>query len=192
MIEKFKFALKSLAPITDAIWKELEPEIYIKSYSKGELLLKAGQIGKNLYFLCSGFVMIYYLKDGEEIVYNFMFENNFAVDYSSFVTQEPSLQNIKAMEDVSVISFSRERCLEYAKEYHVFEKLLRIASENAYVHSRNKTTSFLYDSPEERYKKLVKSRPKVIQSVPQYYIASYLGIKPESLSRIRKRISSQS
>ena len=130
--------------------------------------------------------------DGEEITGQFFFENGWYTDYESFLLQKPSKQNIDALEPTELILLSKSDLFNLYITIPKFEKFGRIMAENAFMGLRNRTELLTQQSAEERYLKLVKERPKVIERVPQHYIASYLGIKPPSLSRIRKRIMSNS
>jgi CRP-like cAMP-binding protein len=191
MKNKVRNQLQRIVPISDELWKAIEPYFYLKKLEKDEFLLQEGDVEKHYYFIVDGILMSYYIKDREEIVYNFWLKNDIAVDTASIVTQLPSRQYIRALTNTTLYILSRKDAIEISKEFQEIQEMLRIAAETAYVYSRNKTVSFLYDSPEERYEKLLKERPNIFKKIPQYYIASYLGIKPQSLSRIRKRLSTK-
>ncbi|MEM0995359.1 MAG: hypothetical protein AAGI49_20165 [Bacteroidota bacterium] len=106
--------------------------------------------------------------------------------------KKPSDQYIQALEKTTVAVLSREATYELYDLIPKFERFGRLMAENAFIGLRRRTETLTHLSAEERYLNLVNNRPKVIQRVPQHYIASYLGIKPQSLSRIRKRIFEES
>jgi len=157
-----------------------------------EVLIAEGDICRYAYFIKKGCLRYFHNMDGEEITGQFFFENGWYTDYESFLLQKPSKQNIDALEPTELILLPKSDLLNLYITIPKFEKFGRIMAENAFMGLRNRTELLTQQSAEERYLKLVKERPKVIERVPQHYIASYLGIKPPSLSRIRKRIMSNS
>lgn len=155
-----------------------------------EVLIAEGDICRYAYFIKKGCLRYFHNVDGEEITGQFFFENGWYTDYESFLLQKPSKQNIDALEPTELILLPKSELLNLYITIPKFEKFGRIMAENAFIGLRNRTELLTQQSAEERYLKLMKERPKVIERVPQHYIASYLGIKPPSLSRIRKRIMS--
>ena len=155
---------------------------------KKEHFIREGERCHHIAFVASG-LMYYYLSDeGESKVGQFFFEGQWVADYYSFITQNPSQTNIKALEDTRLLMISYEDLQHLYTKLPKFERLGRLFVERVYVSAHQRNNSFLAESPETRYINLVNERPKVVERVPQYLIASYLGIKPESLSRIRKKI----
>lgn len=153
-----------------------------------EVLIAEGDICRYAYFVKKGCLRYFHNVDGEEITGQFFFENGWYTDYESFLLQKPSKQNIDALEPTELILLPKSELLKLYITIPKFEKFGRIMAENAFLGLRNRTELLTQQSAEERYLRLMKERPKVIERVPQHYIASYLGIKPPSLSRIRKRI----
>lgn len=153
-----------------------------------EVLIAEGDICRYAYFIKKGCLWYFHNVDGEEITGQFFFENGWYTDYESFLLQKPSKQNIDALEPTELILLPKSELLKLYITIPKFEKFGRIMAENAFLGLRNRTELLTQQSAEERYLRLMKERPKVIERVPQHYIASYLGIKPPSLSRIRKRI----
>lgn len=161
--------------------------VKVKSFKRKELILKEGDTCKYLYFVNSGCIRYYYIVDGEEKTGQFFFENGWYTDMESFLTQLPSQQNIQAIEPCELVLIPKEKLYRLYDDMPIFERLGRLLLEQSFIgiHSKNKSLTTL--TQEEQYLAIVEQRPKVIQRVPLQYIASYLGIKPESLSRIRKR-----
>lgn len=160
----------------------------IKKVKKGTLLLKAGKIATACYYVYKGCIREYCLKDGEEITTEFYTAGDNLSDDASKLNRSPSLLNWECMVDsiVSVLPFEVE--LELYKRFPRLETLSRIETERRFGDFRltvNNNHSF---TPEERYDNFLKTRPELFELVPLYHIASYLGVKPESLSRIRNRI----
>ncbi|MEO0898343.1 MAG: Crp/Fnr family transcriptional regulator [Bacteroidota bacterium] len=171
-----------MAPLSDEKWEQLAPLLHIKEYAKGDWLLKEGEICQEVNFLIKGLVRHYYVKEGNELTRQFFFENGFSMDMASAVSQQPSRVNIQTLEDCQILKIP----------FSVLESLTPlfiIALKDNVVHIANRVAAVFLDSPEEQYLELVRTRPKVIQRVPQFLIASYLGITPEGLSRIKKRIA---
>jgi CRP-like cAMP-binding protein len=129
------------------------------------------------------------LKEGEELSTYFFTENMFAGTYDSFISRKPTQIAMEALEDTEVISLSY-KSLE--KLYEVFPKMnefIRKSIEERFVKLHDLFTSYLLSSPEERYLNLIKERPDLLKRIPQHQIASFLGITPVSLSRIRNRVA---
>jgi CRP/FNR family transcriptional regulator, anaerobic regulatory protein len=163
----------------------------IKKLKRKELLLREGEVCRHAYFINTGCIRYFYTIEGEQHTMQFFFENGWYTDYESFLSGSPSRQNIEALEKCELLMLSREDLNQLYVEVPKFERFGRLVAENAFLglHKRNIMLSNF--KPEERYLQLLQERPKVMERIPQHYIASYLGIKPESLSRIRKRIVSQ-
>lgn len=160
-----------------------------KLYKKGDHLLAEGEICRNIIFVESGLVRYYINKDGEEQTNYFNKEGEFVCDYPSFLPQLPSMVNIQAVEDCTVYTIGVDGIQQFYKEVKYGERFGRMAIETVFVSVVSQVASIYTDSPEMRYQKFLLAYPDIVQRVPQYYIASYVGVKPQSLSRIRKRLS---
>jgi len=159
-----------------------------KKLKRKEYLLREGQVCNYATFISKGCLRYYYLVNGEESTGQFFFENGWYADYESFLSGEPSSQNIQALEDCSLYLIYRRDLEALFSRHPVFEKFGRLMAERAVLGLKKKNEFLTLQSHEERYLQLINDRPKVIQRVSLKYIASYLGMKPESLSRIRKRL----
>jgi CRP/FNR family transcriptional regulator, anaerobic regulatory protein len=118
-----------------------------------------------------------------------LFEKTFTGSLASFTLQKPAQFNVAAIEETSLLVIQRNALLELFEKYTCWQKLGRLLAEGLAIRKELREISFLKDSPEERYRKLLEEQPIVLQRVPLHYVASYLGMKPETLSRIRNRIS---
>lgn len=161
----------------------------LKKVKRNEHLLVEGDVCNFGIFVAEGCIRYYYLVDGVESTGNFFFENDWYSDFESFLYGKPSLLNIEALEDCVVYLAYKHDFEKLVSEYPVFNAFLRIMMERTIkgLTGRNMAMSLL--SHEERYLRFVKYCPKVVERVSLKYIASYLGIQPESLSRIRTRIT---
>ncbi len=165
--------------------------LHFRQLKRREVLLSIGEICRDAYFIQQGCLRYFNVVDGEEITGQFFFEHSWYSDYESFLLEQPSEQGIQALEPSQTALLSKSSLLQLYTELPQFERFGRLMAENAFIGLRKRTETLTHLTPEERYLRLLQHRPKVIERVPQHFIASYLGIKPQSLSRIRKRISSE-
>jgi CRP/FNR family transcriptional regulator, anaerobic regulatory protein len=163
-------------------------KLVVKNFKKKELILQEGDVCKYAYFINSGCLRYYYNVDGKENTAQFFFENGWYTDYDSFLTGKSTKQNIETLEKSELLLISSKNLQQLYIEIPKFERFGRIMAENAFLGIRQRNEMLENQTAEERYLTLMNERPKVFERIPQHYIASYLGIKPPSLSRIRKRI----
>jgi CRP-like cAMP-binding protein len=185
--------------ISDLIAKEmfLTPEeieavdtlIPIKEFKKGRLLLEEGSIAKECYFNIKGCVRSYQILNGEEKTTQFFIEGDPIASLLSYLNKTPANHYFECIEDctLAVLSFDNEQRLY--KQYPKFEALCRNSIEQEFGKQQEVLQNYLTRNPEERYLMLQETRPELLQRVPQYHLATFLGVQPESLSRIRKRIA---
>ncbi len=184
---------KSILRWVDCSEEELEMFIDIarpqlKTYKRKEIILHESDISQSLYFINKGCIRYFYNRDGEEKTGQFFFENGWYTDLDSFLTGEPSEQTIQALEPAELLLISKDRLYRLYEEVPIFERFGRVILEYSFIGDRRENKNRVNLSPEYNYLRLIRERPKVLERVALRYIASYLGIKPESLSRIRKRI----
>lgn len=163
-------------------------KLQVIEYNKKEMVLQEGQVCKHAYFINSGCFRYYYNVDGQENTAQFFFENGWYTDYDSFLTGKPTQQNIETLEKTQLLLLSAKDLQQLYLDIPKFERFGRLMAENAFLGIRQRSEMLENQNAEERYLTLMKERPKVFERIPQHYIASYLGIKPPSLSRIRKRL----
>ena len=163
--------------------------IPIKTFEKGHILLREGQVSNESYFNIKGLVRKYYLVDGEERTTEFYVEKDAISSLQSYNLNVPANHYLECIEDCKLAVLSREKELELFKRVPGFESLCRVSVEEELGAYQDKLAQFMISSPEKRYLDLMENRSDLLQRVPQYHLASYLGVKPESLSRIRKRIA---
>ncbi|MFD2824655.1 Crp/Fnr family transcriptional regulator [Lacinutrix iliipiscaria] len=163
--------------------------IPIKAFKKGEILLREGQVSRDSYFVIEGCVRKYYIIDGEERTTEFYVEDESVASLQSYKNKTSANHYFECVEDcrLAVLNYDKEQ--ELFKRVPKYEALCRMSMENDFGEQQEALAKFITSSPEERYKNLLETRPDLLQRVPQYHLASYLGVKPESLSRIRKRIA---
>jgi len=174
--------------LTDELVRIIVESTIIKEFKKGTILLHEGEISNESFFVLKGCIRSYMLKDGEDLTLEFYTEEQ-PVSSISFGKNTPSIHYLECIEDTIASVNTPEHENEMFRKYPQFESICRIMSEVMMANYQESFTGYKLATPEERYLNLVKNRPELIQRVPQYQLASYLGMKPESLSRIRKRLS---
>lgn len=162
--------------------------VEIKRYQKGTLLLQEGQYAKECYYNVQGCIRQFYLKKGEEKTTFFYLEDQSVSSLNSTIADTPVDYYLECTEDTILAVMSHEKEEELYSRFPRFETLCRQGLERQIAMYHNMLTAYMTSSPEERYLNLLRDRPQLLDRVPQYQLASYLGVKPESLSRIRKRI----
>jgi len=154
---------------------------------KGEYLTKEGNVANEIALIKSGILRLFYTNAaGEEITGCLAFDNEILSAYSSLITQLPSEENIQAVCDTEIAVLSKQQLDFLYESGSSWQKIGRIIAEMHYVGLTKKIISFQKDSPKERYDQLIKKQPHYIQAIPQHQLASFLGISPRHLSRIRK------
>jgi CRP-like cAMP-binding protein len=191
MYDQLKVYLSRFVNLTEDEFKDFSNKMVMKKLKKKEIYFREGEISRQVAFINKGCLRYYYLVGGQEHTGQFFFENSFYTDYESFLSGHASRQNIDALERSELLLISRTDLYQLYEQNPTFERFGRLMAENAYLGLRRRNNELMNLNPEERYLQLLKERPKVMERIPQHYIASYLGIKPESLSRIRRRISRQ-
>ena len=158
-----------------------------RSVKKGTILLREGQKSKESYFVLKGCIRTYYVVDGEEKTTAFYTEMD-ALTPPCVISKTPSEFYISCIEDSILTVSDLEMELEMNSKFPKFETMCRILSEELLAKERIDFDEFKTSSPEQRYLNLIERRPDLVQRVPQHQLASYLGITPQSLSRLRARI----
>jgi len=158
-----------------------------KKIEKGDHFLTEGHVCKSLAMIGKGLVRYYINDDGNERTYYFNRDGDFICDYESFLPQAPTNKNIQALEDTTLYLVSYNGLQQIYHDLKEGERFGRLGIEQVFVNVIQQLSSLYNDSPELRYRRFLDTFSDISQRVPQYYIASYVGIKPQSLSRIRKR-----
>ncbi|MGF1635776.1 MAG: Crp/Fnr family transcriptional regulator [Cyclobacteriaceae bacterium] len=165
-----------------------------KILKKGIFYLNQGDVCKNIYFINSGKIRSSYINEnGQDFTWNFhfndhdsKFENYFPFDYLSFLNQTPTYLNFEVIEDAEMTLLSFDKANFLFGLGSKYQEIGRVMTQRAYTSTHQRSFSLLTKSGEERYKELIKDESYLLQKFPHYQIAKYLGIAPESLSRIRK------
>ena len=168
--------------------EEIIQAIRMENHPKGSILLKEGEVAKDCYLLMKGCVRQYFLVDGVEKTTFFFVEEQGFSSFKSAAKGIPSDHFLECIEDCTLAVLSVQKELELYQKYPNFESLSRSGLEDQLGDYQAMLAKFITSKPEDRYLDLLENRPELINRIPQYQLASYLGVSPETLSRIRKRI----
>lgn len=187
MHPNFISLLESFNTLSESEIKIVAEKFKPVTYSKGENILEEGTICKHLTFIVSGYCRVFVLKDIDENTVHIARDNDFIAAYSSFISMTPSHEFVQAITDVEALMISKEDLEEIYKSSGQIERLGRLILEHLFVKKENRVIDFIRFGAQERYNQLLENDPDILFNVPLQYIASYLGIKPETLSRIRAK-----
>ncbi|PWK80290.1 CRP-like cAMP-binding protein [Mucilaginibacter oryzae] len=190
-LNKFRQYFEKFVPLTDGEWHALSQYLTVDHLKKKKFYVEAGKICDQIGLVVKGAVRYYHVKDGEEITGYFSFENDMLSSYKSFLTLTPAANYIQALEDSVIVNLSHKNLQQACQEELLafkMERFGRLIAEHYLICYDDRVTSFITQSPEERYSKLLETGGEALYRIPQHYIANFLGITPVSLSRIRRRI----
>jgi CRP-like cAMP-binding protein len=189
MEDKLLRYFTGIMPLSDEEARAIAETMSIRHYPKGTVLLREGQVSMEAYFVLDGCVRQYYIVEGDEKTNNFFTEEQWVVSINSISQQIPSNHFLECCLDSTLVVGNRDKEENLYRRFPKLEAMSRKVMEKVFAGQQEIMASYTTDTPEQRYLKLLKSRPELFQKIPQYQIASYVGVKPESLSRIRKRIA---
>jgi CRP-like cAMP-binding protein len=179
--------VSQIAPLTDAEIQAIIELVKVKAYGKGKVLVREGQISNTCFFVLQGCVRQYFLIDGEEKTTHF-FTEGMPVNSTFSYDNKPAKFYLVCNEDSILVEGRPEDEQNFFQQMPRMETLSRIGVEKELQKSQEVLADYITSSPEERYLNLLQTRPDLLDRVPQFQLASFLGVTPESLSRIRKRI----
>lgn len=186
--QKFKSWLQQVSFLTEADCALFENHLAHKTVLQKHHFLSAGQVCREMGFINEGAFRVFYLSEGREINTHFCMENDFVVDFDSFLQQKPSRYYIQALEHCHITTFNLPTLQHAYERSQNWERFGRMMAEHAYKTTNKRVESFLFMDGEQRYIHLLETEPHLLERVPLYHIASYLGIERETLSRLRKKI----
>ena len=168
-------------------WEKFQNAFIQREVTSKSTLLKEGEISKQIHFIQKGCLREWFNKDGKDITFQFFFEGQPVASIDSFMNNKPSLFSIESIEPSTILSLGKNDFEELLKTYPEFKGGFQSFIFQRFRNYGQLFLSRIKDTPQERYDDLLNNHPEIIQRIPQHYIASYLGITPISLSRIRNR-----
>lgn len=169
-------------------WERFGQLFTIRTLEKGEYFIRAGEASEYSAFINAGLVRFFYqTPQGQEFNKSFVYENQFMGAYSAFLTQAPARFDIQALEACHLLVAKTRHMVDLFDKHLCWEKFGRILAEQLYIKKEQREAGFLLDDAETRYRNFLKRYPGLENRLAQYHIASYLGITPVALSRIRKK-----
>ena len=187
-LEQFKTATSRVVLIPEAEWKAFIPHLAERTFEKHDYLIRAGDQVDNFYFIVSGLVRFFYsTRDGKEFNKHFAMENGFAGSFQSFLLDVPCPFFVQALEATQVLVLPDRQTQEAFYQRHpCWERLSRKNAEHLVFIKEAREKELLLDSLEVRYRRFLKEFPGLAERIPQYHIASFLGVTDVALSRIRR------
>ncbi|WP_184542570.1 Crp/Fnr family transcriptional regulator [Mucilaginibacter sp. FT3.2] len=188
---KFREHVETYVKLNDVEWQALAPLLEVNILKKKKNFAEPGKVCNQIGLVVKGAVRYFLVKNGEEITGYFSFENELLSSYKSFLTRQPGENYIQALEDCQIVTLSYKAMQQIYGDVLIgakMERFGRLIAEHYLICYEDRVSSFVTQTPEERYNKLMETGGDILQRIPQHYIANFLGITPVSLSRIRRRI----
>ena len=178
----------SIIPLNSKEIELIFQKAKVESFTKKTTLLKLNHTCNHMYFVISGCLRLYYLKDDVERNCFFFHENNFCTAFGSFMQQRPSNQILQTIEDTTCLTISHADLEILYTLVPKMNTLVRKILEERYTNAHDIISSFILHNPEERYLEFINKYPLLVNRIPEYHISSYIGITPKSFSRLKGRI----
>jgi CRP-like cAMP-binding protein len=189
MFEQIKAYYHKMIPnLTTKEWQALEEKLVIKEFAKGEDMVKQGEVCNYVYFINKGFLRFYKLIDGKEISTGFIGAGEYVSAYDSFLTRQPAFETLNVLEDAELLCLSYNDMQQLYEQQPIYQLFGRKIAEQLFIWINQRTNALLLLTPEQRYERMIQNDSELLQRVPQYMLASYIGVTPEHLSRIRKKM----
>lgn len=181
--------LNQIAPIDADAWGEFTPILNQHKYDKGDFLQKVGETADSIAFVINGSFRYFYIKEnGEEFNHAFRFEGEVAACYSSLLRDEPCRFSVQSMEEAQTLEMLYTDFCKITDKFRCFERLEKIVTQKQFITKEKRQVDLLMMSATERYLELLKEHPGIEKRVPQFHLASYIGVAPSSLNRIIKSL----
>lgn len=188
-MEKLKKYIDAVYPMSKTDWEFFSSKLQVTELQKNTPLIKIGAVENYLSFITEGVVRFYIPQVEGDITFGFVFENEFVTAYDSLITQTPSPYQIDTLTKTKMWRIAYKDLNEVYAKTESGNFIGRRMAENMFLIKSKRELSLLTKTAEERYIDLFKERPKLLHQIPLKYIASYIGVTPQALSRIRKRIN---
>ena len=185
-MEKVKSYLNRIVLLDDSEWVQFSSKLERVEYPKKSILLNTGAVEEHIYFIEKGIIRYFIPKEINDMTFGFSFENDIGSAYDSFINQVPSTYQLETLTDTEVWRIKYNDLMDFYQKTKSGNHIGRIIGEQLYIKALKRELSLLNETAEQRYENLFHERPELIQQIPLKYIASYIGITPQALSRIRK------
>lgn len=190
MTNNFKNYIKQITPISDKEFDETVIFFQEQTLRKGDFFIKQDKVCKQIAFIVKGTLRTYYINDkAEETTSCFCTENSLTTSYKSFILQQPSALSIQALEDTELLVIDYEHLQELYSKSIVWQNIGRAVAEREYIVMEQYASILNNETAKEKYLRLLKEQPNVLQKASIEDIASYLGVTRRTLTRIRKEVS---
>lgn len=189
MYQDLVASLNQFATLTEPEIEDLNSRVRLQKLEKNTCFIDEGAVANYIAYVRSGYLRVHFNKEGDEITRDISSVNSFVTALTSFITKKPSFEIVSTITDCELLLISREDLNYLYQHYNKWQMIGRRVVEEMFVRSQQRIYSLLTKTAEERYMKLFKDKPDMLQNVPLQYIASYLGITSQSLSRLRRNIS---
>ncbi|AWW30951.1 Crp/Fnr family transcriptional regulator [Echinicola strongylocentroti] len=187
-MEQIRHFFEAQVPLSDADWNIFRERLTSRVFTAKSCVLSLGQVENHLSFIERGMVRYFVPGDEHEMTFGFSFEGEFMSAYDSFLTKMPSGYSIETLGETKLWRISYEGLQEVYRLSDAGERIGRCAAEGLFLKKAKRELALLQQTAEERYLDLFVDRPELFQQIPLKYLASYIGVTPQALSRIRKRI----
>lgn len=187
-MDQIRAYFEKMVIMTDADWQVFSSRLSRAEYPKKSVILQTEHIEQHLSFIEKGLIRFFVPKMENEITFSFSFPGEFVSAYDSFLTQTPSGYQVETLAATILWQISSSDLQTVYEQTKIGNTIGRLASELLYLDNIKRELSLLTDSAEQRYLNLLTEQPHLIQNIPLKYLASYIGITPQALSRIRRRI----
>lgn len=191
MTQNFIQFIQQIVPFTDEELQKVNHLFTEKSLKKGEFWVKEGEFNADMLFVNKGMLRSYFIKDEIEKTFDLTIENQLVTCTYCYSFELPSKDFIQAVEDTYLCIISKDNLDALYAQSVKWERLSRILFEGYTIGQEIRLRSFIAETAQERYEKLAEQHPELIQRTPQIYLANFLGITPQSLSRLRRKITSR-
>ncbi len=188
-MENIRAYFEQMVDLTEADWRVFSSKLKRTEHKKRTTLLNMGDVENSLSFIEKGSVRYFIPKEEYDLTFGFCFETQFTSAYDSFVTRQPSTYQIETLSATVLWSLTHADLQDIYLKTKIGQEIGRLTAENLFIMKAKREQSLLNETSEQRYLNLFTERPNLIKEIPLKYIASYIGITPQSLSRIRKAIS---
>jgi CRP-like cAMP-binding protein len=183
--------IEAISKISDTDWTYFSSRLVQRDFKKRTIILKHNEVEDHISFIASGVVRLYIPKEvkEKEVTFGFSFQNQFISAYDSFLMRKPSLYELETLSETTIYSISYQDLQDVYAHTEFGNLIGRLTAERLFMLKSRREQSLLNETAEERYFNLFKERPELITVIPLKYVSSYIGVTPQALSRIRKRIN---